>query len=121
MLGILIAVAGLALQAPALVSNPTLVVFTCPDHDQDTGHEIDIVEASTGRVVQTLQIGDPPADAAGDVAVTINVQPIKFGAFWFKVRATADTAGGVVKSADSKESDLWSRVPGAPGAVRAGK
>ena len=102
--------AGLALQIPVVVRNPTQVTFMCPDHDQDTGHELDIVNAVTGAVVQTLALGDPPADAQGNVMFAINVQPVQFGTYIVRARSTANG----VKSANSPDSDVWERVPGPP-------
>jgi len=92
-----------------VVKNPTLVTFTCADHDRDTQHELDIINVD-GAVVQTLLIGDPPADADGVVHATINVQPVAFGSYTVKVRAVA----GDLKSDDSVASAVWQRVPGAP-------
>lgn len=97
------------------VKNPRAVIFTCPDHATDTGHEIDILDAK-GVVIQTIQGGDPAADASGDVTITINVQPVTFGSYTIKVRAVA----GVLKSPDSMASAVWERVPGQPGQPRTG-
>ena len=47
-------------QTPA-VKNPSALTFACPDHAQDTGHEIDIVRAADGVIIQTIQGGDPPS------------------------------------------------------------
>ena len=91
------------------VKNPTGLEFTCPDHTTDTGHEVDIIDSS-GTVVQTLTVGDPP-EVLGKVTVSLNVQPISFGTYTFKVRATA----GALESEDSVASDPWERVPGRPG------
>jgi hypothetical protein len=92
------------------VKNPTTVtVPNCPDHDQDTGHEIDILDGA-GVVVQTIAAGDPPA-VSGAVTFAINIQPVKFGDYTVVVRATA----GAVKSPNSPASDVWQRSPGAPG------
>ncbi len=99
-----------ATQAAGPVRNPTGVMFTCPDHALDDGHEVDIVD-STGVVVQTIQAGDPPADAQGNVSVPINIQPVKFGLYTFVVRAKA----GLLMSPNSPPSELWQRSPGAPG------
>lgn len=99
------------LQAPVPKKNPTVIGFTCPDHNQDTGHEVDIIEDGTGRLVQTLVVGDPPANESGEVEITLSVQPIAFGNYHFVVRATVPT----LKSADSLPSELWQRVPGSPG------
>jgi hypothetical protein len=92
------------------VKNPTLVIVpACPDHDQDTGHEIEILTPQ-GSSVQVLQVGDPPREPNGEVRFQVNVQPIKFGQYVVVVRATA----GAVKSDNSPPSDAWERVPGAP-------
>jgi hypothetical protein len=99
----------------SMVVNPRSVVFSCPDHALDTGHEIDIVNAS-GAVIQTIQGGDPAADGNGDVTVSINVQPVAFGSYTVRVRATA----GDVESLDSVASDVWQRAPGQPGKPRVG-
>lgn len=98
------------LQVPAIV-NPSKVLFTCPDHDQDTNHEVDIIDAVSGAVESTLLVGDPVANAAGEVVITLNIQPIKFGSKRFVVRAVA----GAEKSENSVPSDLWRRSPGSPG------
>lgn len=101
-----------ALLFQALVSNPRAVIFQCPDHAQDSGHEIDILNSS-GAVIQTIQGGDPAADANGDVRVDINVQPIAFGNYTVRVRAVA----GALKSLDSDPAS-FARVPGRPIGVR---
>jgi hypothetical protein len=101
------------LQVP--VTNPRAVIFTCPDHAQDTGHEIDIVNAQ-GVVIQTLTAGDPAADTAGDVEIPINVQPVTFGSYTVRVRATF----GAIKSLSSDPSAVWERSPGKPGTPRVG-
>jgi hypothetical protein len=98
------------LQVPAIL-NPAGLTFTCPDHAQDTNHEVDIIDVATGQVEATLLVGDPPADTAGLVAVALNIQPIKFGQKRFQVRAVA----GAEKSASSELSDVWRRSPGTPG------
>lgn len=102
-------------QAPApVVKNPRAVLFECPDHDRDTGHELDIIEAATGKVVQTIVVGDPAKDGNGDVRVTINVQPIDFGRYVIKARATFAT----IVSPDSEPSPVWERAPGGPSRLR---
>jgi hypothetical protein len=93
-----------------VVRNPRSVTFTCPDHAQDDNHEIDIVRASDGVVVQTITGGDPPADAEGMVTIALNVQPVAFGTYTVRVRAVA--AG--IKSDASDSSDVWERAPGKP-------
>ena len=103
----------LLLAAPAMaqvppVKNPTGLEFTCPDHATDTGHEVDVINSS-GTIIQTLAVGDP-AEVAGKVTVKINVQPITFGTYTFKVRALA----GPIIGQDSVASDPWERVPGPP-------
>ena len=103
-------VAGVAAAQTPPVKNPSGLKFQCPDHAQDTGHEVDIVHATTGAVVQTLTFGDPALDANGDVVLAINVQPVSFGSYRFVARATA----GASKGKDSAPSDVWERTPGAP-------
>lgn len=100
-----------ATQAAGPVRNPTGVTFTCPDHALDDGHEVDIVDSVTGVVLQTIQGGDPAADAQGIVTVQLNVQPVKFGTYVFIVRAKA----GTNMSPNSPPSEVWMRSPGAPG------
>jgi hypothetical protein len=104
----------------SIVRNPRAVVFECPDHDQDTGHEIDIVRVSDGAVIQTIQGGDPASGAVVDglpsVTIPINVQPVIFGAYRVVVRAVA----GSFKSDSSDPSAIWERAPGKPTAPRAG-
>lgn len=96
--------------------NITAVTFECPDHDRDTGHEVDIVRVSDGVVIQTIQGGDPAADANGDVTIKLNVQPVAFGAYRVVVRAMA----GALRSVNSEASEVWERVPGAPLKPRVG-
>jgi hypothetical protein len=98
------------MQVPAVV-NPARLSFTCPDHDQDNQHEIDIINVSTGAVESTILGGDPAANAAGEVVIVLNIQPIKFGEKRFVVRAVA----GTEKSESSAPSDVWRRSPGTPG------
>lgn len=93
-----------------VVQNPTLVTFLCPDHAQDTGHEIDIVSTVDNKVVQTINGGDPAADSQGMVSIKLNVQPITFGTYITRVRAIF----GSVKSVNSPDSDVWERSPGPP-------
>jgi hypothetical protein len=109
---------GGATAAQAQIRNPRAVQFACPDHDQDTGHELDILD-STGKVIQTLELGDPAASGTGTlpdgtpaplVTATINVQPVAFGTYTAVVRAVFGTA----KSDPSQPSDPWVRAPGRP-------
>jgi hypothetical protein len=100
-----------ATQSAGPVRNPSGVMFTCPDHALDDGHEEDIVDSVTGVVVQTIQGGDPAADAQGNVSIALNVQPVKFGTYTFVVRAKA----GALMSPNSVPSDVWQRSPGQPG------
>jgi hypothetical protein len=109
LLGLLSLAASVSAQAP--INNPTTIGFTCPDHAQDDGHRVEIVSPA-GVVVQTLDIGDPAANASGEVIVDLNVQPIAFGAgYTFRVRALA----GTVSSDPSAPSTAWNRIPGRPG------
>ena len=111
---LLVALCAVPAFAQGIVKNPTALLFTCPDHATDTAHEVDIVDAKSGNVIQTLQVGDPPALANGDVQVTLNVQATTFGAYMFVVRAI----GGGVSSVPSLPSAVWERAPGQPGRPR---
>jgi len=91
--------------------NPTVIAFTCPDHAEDSQHEVDVV-TEAGAVLSTILVGDPPVNAAGEVEVTLSIQPIKFGRYTFKVRAVGP---GGEKSASSDASEVWVRGPGKPG------
>jgi hypothetical protein len=93
------------------VKNPSAIEFTSTDHAQITAYEVDVVRAD-GTVVQTLTIAASSAVAqpGGALRLTINMQPIAFGAYTFVVRATA----GTVSSPNSAASDSWERSPGAP-------
>jgi hypothetical protein len=113
MLGELLMLAALV-QTREVPKNPTEVIFTCADHDRDDQHELDIIRSSDGTVLQTILLGDPPADAAGLITAAINVQPIAFGTYTAVARAVA----GGVKSENSDPSNAWERVPGKPGTVR---
>lgn len=105
---VLCGIGGANAQLP--VKNPSVLAFQCPDHDRDDSHEIDIVRVADGSVIQTLAGGDPAADAAGEVTIAVNVQPVAFGQYRFVVRAAA----GSVKSDDSAPSAIWERTPGKP-------
>jgi hypothetical protein len=98
----------IALEAQSVVANPRAVVFQCPDHDLDDNHEIDIVSVWDGSVLDTLVIGDPPADEQGDVTVAINVHPYPFGYYVVRVRAFING----VSSETSDSSPIWERLPG---------
>lgn len=106
--------ASLPAAAQTPIKNPAALVFACPDHAGDDQHEIDIVRVSDGVVVATVLGGDPPANAAGDVVIPLNVQPIAFGLYRFVARAVA----GTVKSDNSLPSEVWERAPGRPTNVR---
>lgn len=110
----------LALQPAPPVINPTRVMFQCPDHDKDTGHTLEIVSVANGKVLQTIDVGDPPMDSAGDVVIALNVQPIVFGTYVVRVKVIVTTATGYLSSAPV-ESPQWRRAPGDPGNVRVGK
>ncbi len=106
----------LALAAPVaaqMPTNPTGVQWDCPDHATDDGHEIDIVRVSDGVVIQTLDVGDPPALAGITVQASVNVMPVAHDIYRFVVRALA----GTLASVDSEPSIDWARVPGRPSNV----
>lgn len=92
------------------IRNPGTVIFTCPDHGLDNEHEMDIIRASDNVVIQTILLGDPPADATGNVTAQFKVQPVAFGQYVSRIRAVA----GGVKSDSSEPSNVWERAPGQP-------
>ncbi len=102
------------------IRNPRSVTFPCPDHTLDDGHEIDVIRLSDNTLVQTIQGLDPASSGtaampdgslAPKVTVTINMQPINFGSYYFIVRSL----GAGVKSDNSPNGPSWQRVPGSPG------
>ena len=98
-----------------MVQNPTKVLFVCPDHDLDIGHEIDTVD-DQGVVVGTLEVGKGTFDpATGIVTIDVSLLPSAAGKFTTRVRATA---GDDVESPTSADSEVWHRAPRAPTNVR---
>lgn len=108
--GLVLLVVPTELWAQTPVKNPSGVAFLCPDHATDDGHEVDIIRESDGVVIQTLTVGDPPLNTAGEVEVAINVQPIAKGLYRFAVRAREGTS----ISDTSLPSPIWDRAPGRP-------
>lgn len=102
-----------ALAAPAAaqtgIVNPSALTFTSPDHALISAYEVDVVTAA-GVVLSTIVTGRGTQAASGDVTIPLNLQPIAFGVYTFRVRAVAVT----VRSKDSPTSDAWTRAPGAP-------
>lgn len=95
------------------IKNPRQLAFTSSDHALVDRYEIDVLKLD-GSVVQTLTVqkADTSVDSAtGDILVSLNVQPIAFGQYQFRVRAVA----GTVSSDNSANSDTWERAPGQPG------
>lgn len=97
-------------QAP---KNPKGIAFICDDHDKDDGHEIDVIEVASGRVVKTLDVGDPPQGADGYVTVKLDVREFDFKKYQFVVRAKV----GALKSDDSDPWE-WDRAPANPRNIR---
>lgn len=96
--------------------NPRTVRWTqSADHATVTSYHLDIIEATSGAVIATLDLGigvEDPA-APGDREETINVQPIAFGEYCVVMRAVA----GALESEDSAPSNTFVRRPGAPDMV----
>ena len=100
--------------AAQTVLNPTGAEFTLsPDHDRVTRYEMEILDA-VGSSASTLDLG-MPLDPDGDQTVTviIDLDGIPFGTYTAIVRAYASD----VQGEDSSPSDVFARVPGAPGGV----
>ena len=104
-----IVVAGMALASVASaqsVQNPSLVSFVCEDHAVDDGHELGFFLAGAPEPVQSVQLGDPPADATGRVVAVIDSRPLALGAYTAKVRA----ASGALVSEWSDPSNPFERI-----------
>ncbi len=99
------------LQVPADVNNPSKVAFTVSsDHAAVTGYELDILRPD-GSVLQTLNLGKPTPDGAGNVEAPLNVQPVTFGkGYSVQVRAVANDAF----SDNVRSENKFNRVPGGP-------
>ena len=95
------------------VPNPTRAEFkVSPDHATVDLYELAMFDVAD-VLIATLLIGKPTPDAGNIAAVTINVQPIKFGLYTARIRAKA----GAVYSAWSDPSNQWVREPGRPSNV----
>lgn len=103
-----------ALTAAQTVKNPTKAIFK-PGADAAavTGYELDIIKAD-GSLSQTLSFPAQVPDAAGDVTLTLNLQPVAFGTYTAVVRNVYNA----VKSINSNVSDPWERAPGQPSKPR---
>jgi hypothetical protein len=99
----------------APVKNPRSVEFQCPDHDKDTGHDLELRDAS-GTVLAVIPLGDPVMGADCWVVAPINVQPIDFSVG--NTAVTRSTYEGGISSVNSEVSNVWERVPGAPSKPR---
>lgn len=99
------------------VKNPTGLAFTSPDHSNPavSAYEIDFMRQDN-TVLQTVTVpkAQTTLNAAQEVVVTVNVQPVAFGFYTFVARTIAGTA----KSLNSPNSDPWERAPGAPSKPR---
>lgn len=103
-------------QPPEPVRNPTHVQFTCVDHDLDTMHELDFLSVSedgSQLFVQTILLGDPPANDEGNIDIALPVQPVAYGRYVVRVRASV----GEMRSPDSEVSNVFQRGPFPPGQV----
>lgn len=94
------------------MNNPQTVRFAAsPDHALVTRYLLDVVEAASGIVNRTLDLGKP-TPVGGEITANVNMQPVQpFGLY--KCVAFAE-ANGVV-SDPSPASETWERVPGKPG------
>jgi hypothetical protein len=85
---------------------PRGVAFICPNHDKDDGHELDIFSRTENRVIATIELGDPPENANGEVVVSIGVQPFKTGIYELRIRSKI----GNMKAPDSV-AWVWEKAP----------
>lgn len=107
------ALLGFAATATAqTIKNPSIATFTAsPDHAQIASYTIGFFLPGATDPVQTADLGNPTPDATQTCTVTLNVQPLVFGAaYTAKVKAVA----GTVASDWSDASNPFDRVPGKP-------
>jgi len=98
--------------AAQTIRNPSVATFTAsPDHAQIDSYQIGFFLPGAADPVQTANLGKPTPDAAQTCTVTLNTQPLTFGAaYTAKVKAVA----GAVASDWSEASNPFDRVPGKP-------
>jgi hypothetical protein len=111
----LVAVLALAIAVPAVgqtLKNPKNAEFEpSPDHAQITKYVIGFFLPGATDPVTTADLGKPTPNASNIIAVTINVQPLTFGAAYVaKVQAFA----GTLASEWSLPSNPFDRAPGPP-------
>jgi hypothetical protein len=94
------------------IKNPRGAEFEpSPDHAQITKYVIGFFLPGATDPVQTQDLGKPTPNAQNIIAVTINVQPLTFGAaYTAKVQALA----GTLASEWSLPSNPFDRAPGPP-------
>ena len=94
------------------IRNPSVATFTAsPDHAQVSSYQIGYFLPGATDPVQTADVGKPTPDATNTCTITLNVQPLGFGAAYIaKVKALA----GTVASDWSEASNPFDRVPGRP-------
>ena len=94
------------------VSNPVALEFEFSDWAQATGYQVDIIDAETLAVKQTLRFNAQPAVAGTNTLhLPVNVQPVAHGLYAFVARAVLPDS----VSPSSEPSDPWQRLPGPPG------
>jgi hypothetical protein len=94
------------------IKNPSVATFTASaDHASVTSYTIGYFLPGATDPVQTANLGKPTPDATQTCTVTLNTQPLTFGAnYTAKVKAIAGTA----ESVWSEASNPFDRVPGPP-------
>lgn len=93
-------------EPPTVITTSMTVIFDCAPalHAKDTGHELDLLDPE-GRVVQTIELGDPAPDEKGEIVVKLNVLPERGVVYTAVVRATI----GKDKTASSAPSKPFIR------------
>jgi hypothetical protein len=115
-----IVIVGLALVlvpvlAGAQTKNPTRAIFNPgPDNGIAVGYEIELFTVQ-GASIQRFTFPPQTPDVAGDVTVSLNVQPIAFGTYYGVARLLLP---GGLKSPDSSPSDPFVREAGPPSKPR---
>jgi hypothetical protein len=98
---------------PPPVGNPIACEFEFTDWMQATGYQLDIIDATTMVVQQTLRFNAVTAlPGTNTIRVPVNVQPVAHGLYAFVARAVLPNG---TMSPSSEASDPWQRLPGPPG------
>lgn len=102
-----------ATAAAPTVGNPVAVEFEFTDWMQAVGYEVDIADATTLAVRQTMKFSAIPAITNTiTIHLAVNVQPVAMGTYVFIARGVMPNS---LVTPSSEPSDAWQRLAGPPG------